>query len=104
LLPGALLLLTDANLALAGSGNLVALAFPESNSGRTGLLVTSLPPNQLVLSGSAFNLTGLNSALSLWREDLPGSMDTADLHVAAVSIRKREPVRTEGTLLPGSEP
>lgn len=43
-------------LALAGSGNLVALAFSAPNSGRTGLLVTSLPPNQLVLSGSAFNL------------------------------------------------
>lgn len=45
LLPGALLLLTGANLALAGSGNLVALAFPAPSSGRTGLLVTSLPPN-----------------------------------------------------------
>lgn len=53
---GTLLLLANANLALAGSGNLVALAFPAPNSGRTRLLVTSLPPNQLVLSGSAFNL------------------------------------------------
>ena len=43
-------------LALAGSGNLVALVFSAPNSGRTGLLVTSLPPNQLVLSGSTFNL------------------------------------------------
>lgn len=32
------------------------LAFPAPSSGWTGLLVTSLPPNQLVLSGSTFYL------------------------------------------------
>jgi hypothetical protein len=35
---------------------LVALAFPAPSSGWTGLLMTSLPPNQLVFSGSTFYL------------------------------------------------
>lgn len=41
--------LANARLAGAGSGSLVALAFPAPTSGWTGLLVTSLPPNQLIL-------------------------------------------------------
>lgn len=35
-LPGALLLLANANLALAGSGNLVALAFPDQTLAEQG--------------------------------------------------------------------
>lgn len=50
--------LAKASLAAAGSGHPVALAFPAPSSGWTGLLVTSLLPNQLVLSGSTFKLKG----------------------------------------------
>lgn len=48
--------LANASLAVAGSGSLAALVFPAPSSGWTGLLVTSLPRSQLVLSGSTFYL------------------------------------------------
>lgn len=52
-------ILANASLAVAGSGSLAALVFPAPSSGWMGFLVTSLPslpPSQLVLSGSTFNL------------------------------------------------
>lgn len=85
-------------LAVAGSGNLVALAFPAPNSGRTGLLVTSLPPNQLVLSGSAFNLKAEQCPFSV-----EGESSWLHGYRRHMSLPGRELVRTEGILLPQSE-
>lgn len=50
------------------------LAFPVPSSGWTGLLVTSLPPNLLVLSGSTFYLNAELCPFSV-KEDLPVSRD-----------------------------